>query len=55
MHTLLQADLSSVLAREKAQSREAKPTTTVDPRRLRVRSSRRRRLRARRWILLRGA
>ena len=55
MHTLLQAELAGVLAREKAQSPEPRPTTKVAPRWLGFRSSRRRRLRARRRILFRGA
>ena len=34
MHTLLQAELAGVLAREKAQSPQARPTTTAAPQRL---------------------
>jgi hypothetical protein len=53
MHTLLQAELAGVLARERAQAPQARPTT-VAPRRLGFLSSRKRWLRARRRILLRG-
>ena len=53
MHTLLQAELAGVLAREKAQTPQARPTK-VAPRRLGFLSSRKRWLRARRRILLRG-
>jgi hypothetical protein len=53
MHTLLQAELAGVLAREKA-SPQARPTTTAAPHRLGFLSSRKRRLWIRRRILLRG-
>ena len=55
MHTLLQTELAGVLAREKAQSPQARPTATVAPHRLGFLSSRKRRLWIRRRILLRGA